>query len=763
MLIFVVMSEADAHKQRTLYVAGGGWGHGVGLSQYGALGRAEAGFLYKEILEFYYHNTDVIAAPEMVPDTVDVRIDVHTSTVFTPTGELSVYMDGTLLDTTSNKLTIKRDNSGWRINSSNTDWCGGLCPGTSLTVSFLDGEPVRVSRTDNGTRSYAHGQFQLTPASAATKNCGSSRANQYCLVIADLSIEQYLYGIGEVSRGWHPEALKAQVVASRSYAVAKIHTREGWGEPFDLYTSGHDQDYRAWDRENRHESERVWVDMVDSTKDVVVLYEGQVATTFYSASNGGHTLSSKARWGSSNPYLISKPDPYDAAPDAAGHPQNPNHAWYREYSYADLSRWFANYTKADLDVGVLQDVQIDTDQPLGHIHEALVTLIGSKRTLEVRDAEGNSYGYRFYYAIQQGCRKTSECKPMRSTRFTVSNTPPDTSPKTVTVPARSDVSVDVTVPSTVPTDATAPSQSTASHLCVTVVNNKVGDDVDSGGVDSDDGVGDVADNDDEPRQVVSDNFPFSDVPSDAPYADAVVWLAEQGITKGVNTVSSNTKDVDMVDMDTGSGSKLFAPDRHVTRVQFALFLWRFSQCHMRDAGDGDAVDMENAGDGDAVGDVGTQDTGVALFRDVSSEAVQAVSWMQRRGITQGCSVDMFCSHQKLTNAQIMTMLWRFSGSPASSHPIPFKDVPRGSYYHVAVNWAVEKNIWVDENYEIHPIIDELINLNPHRPVTRARMAMYLRGLSCSAPTIPTTTPTTTTTTLTTPTIPTTSTRSVCDL
>ena len=56
---------------------GGGWGHGTGLSQFGALGRAEAGFDYEEILAFYYDGTDLTTDPNLVPDDVDVRIAVH--------------------------------------------------------------------------------------------------------------------------------------------------------------------------------------------------------------------------------------------------------------------------------------------------------------------------------------------------------------------------------------------------------------------------------------------------------------------------------------------------------------------------------------------------------------------------------------------------------------------------------------------------------------------------------------------------------------
>ncbi|MYK76266.1 MAG: hypothetical protein F4016_04950, partial [Acidimicrobiaceae bacterium] len=122
---------------------GGGWGHGSGMSQYGALGRAEAGHTYQEILSFYYDSTTLTTDPGLVPDDVDVRIAVHNTTVFRPSGLLTVSMDGQFLDTTVNTLTVRRGNGGWHINSSNIDWCRGFCSGTVLTVSFNDGEVVR--------------------------------------------------------------------------------------------------------------------------------------------------------------------------------------------------------------------------------------------------------------------------------------------------------------------------------------------------------------------------------------------------------------------------------------------------------------------------------------------------------------------------------------------------------------------------------------------------------------------------------------------
>ena len=403
---------------------GGGWGHGTGMSQYGALGRAEAGQTHAEILAFYYDGAELTTDPDLVPDDIDVRIAVHNTTVFRPTGLLTVSMDGRFLDTTVNTLTVRRGDGGWYINSSNIDWCRGFCSGTVLTVSFNDGEHVQVSNTSNGAERYAHGQFQLTPAAAGIANCGSASANQYCLVIGEMTMQQYLYGLEEVPHSWPAEALKSQAVAARSYGAAIIKDRAGWSAPFDLYSSTRDQMYRAWDYE-RDPGHDAWSDQVDATDDTVLTYrptseaEPEVIVAYYSSSNGGHTAANEEPRRDHLPYLLAKPDPYDAALDADGNPQNATHSWTRTYTAEQIRQWLADYPFADLDVGEIVEIYLSAPGPSGRIDDSLVVLVGTERTLEVRNEDGEPYGYRFYYALLRGCRLTDGCQPLLSTKLTL--------------------------------------------------------------------------------------------------------------------------------------------------------------------------------------------------------------------------------------------------------------------------------------------------------------------------------------------------------
>jgi SpoIID/LytB domain protein len=109
---------------------------------------------------------------------------------------------------------------------------------------------------------------------------------------------------------WPLEALKAQAVAARSYALANLVK----GKPFDLYSDQRSQVYTGLSGERSRTSEAV-----RATAGRVVLYGGKVASTLYSSSSGGRTASSVDVFGVVVPYLVSKPDPWDKA--------SPYHRW----------------------------------------------------------------------------------------------------------------------------------------------------------------------------------------------------------------------------------------------------------------------------------------------------------------------------------------------------------------------------------------------------------------------------------------------------
>ena len=132
-------------------------------------------------------------------------------------------------------------------------------------------------------------------------------------VVNILDLEDYVKGVvpHEMSDSWPLEALKAQAVAARSYAVS-LGTKHS-GSHFDICYSTHCQAYSGLTRAGSNSDAAV-----DLTAGQVVLYDGKVAHTYYYSSNGGASESSSNVWPgnqASYPYLLGKEDPYE---DAAG-------------------------------------------------------------------------------------------------------------------------------------------------------------------------------------------------------------------------------------------------------------------------------------------------------------------------------------------------------------------------------------------------------------------------------------------------------------
>jgi stage II sporulation protein D len=269
-------------------ITGHGWGHGVGMSQWGANGFARRGTGYDRILAHYYRGTTIQKAP-----VTKVRV---------------------LLGAGKRKLTIAsaapfrvRERGGKVRNLAAGEHVLG--PGLKVKpksakrrvalkwpIAFLPGEePLRLGKRYRGT-------IHVDVVG------GRLRA------INVVGLEQYLYGVvpAEVPDDWPAEVLKAQAVAARTYALATRKTRG----PFDLFPDVRSQVYRGIDEEVASTSQAV-----DETAGEVLMYEGRPATTYFHSTSGGRTASVADVWPGSNPvpYLVSVEDPYSSL--------SPHHSW----------------------------------------------------------------------------------------------------------------------------------------------------------------------------------------------------------------------------------------------------------------------------------------------------------------------------------------------------------------------------------------------------------------------------------------------------
>ena len=233
-------------------IEGGGFGHGVGMSQYGALGYAQQGTGYQDILAHYYQDTAVQTLTQ--PAEIRIWLGADTSApadfVFTPSGPTDIVVNGTgVIGTAPANKTITVTAASGRFNiaiqdGASFDQVGG--DGNNVYLAY-NGNPIRLDATGN---QYKYGQIELSiPAD-----------NHLRAVLGNLSMEQYLYGLGEVPSSWPADALKAQVIAARTYTLEKYNRlgfiRSDCG--CTLWRDVRDQNYVGYDKETGANGDK-WV------------------------------------------------------------------------------------------------------------------------------------------------------------------------------------------------------------------------------------------------------------------------------------------------------------------------------------------------------------------------------------------------------------------------------------------------------------------------------------------------------------------------
>lgn len=290
-------------------VHGRGFGHGVGMSAYGAYGFAKHGKGYRFILGHYYRGTEIGTVEE--PRVVRVLLGIEAGDV-TFSGATSAC--GRRLDPgrsyeahRNRRRVVLRTAAGRRLAD-----CG-------RRLRAAGGGRIAIA----GYGAY-RGALEAVPT--------ESRSGSLNVVNA-LALEPYVKGVmaNEVPPSWPLAQLRAQSVAIRSIAL----TGGVGGNGFDLYADTRSQVYKGLRSETARTNRAA-----DSTRGQVVMYRGQVAQTFYSACSGGHTESVKNVFGTAIPYLVGVPDPYDH--------YCPLHKWTLRFSGPEISARLGAYLKGRL-------------------------------------------------------------------------------------------------------------------------------------------------------------------------------------------------------------------------------------------------------------------------------------------------------------------------------------------------------------------------------------------------------------------------------
>jgi SpoIID/LytB domain protein len=277
----------DTVTATTYVIRGRGWGHGVGMGQWGAFGQAKRGVRYKKILSHYYPGTKLVEAP-----TTSVRVLLAEGRRTVPITSEAPFriMDG------------KGEIHDLAPGSYLTGTGFGVALDPALPPQVLPG-PLTFLRGNEplllGTKPY-RGNFQL------------QRVHGRLQVVNIVGIDPYIRGVvsEEVPDDWPLEVVKAQAVAARSYALAQAAGRSI------LYSDTRSQVYGGVEAESD-----VGDEAVAATSRQVLMFDGKVATTFFFSSSGGRTADVEDVFigGTPIPYLVSVPDPDDRL--------SPHHRW----------------------------------------------------------------------------------------------------------------------------------------------------------------------------------------------------------------------------------------------------------------------------------------------------------------------------------------------------------------------------------------------------------------------------------------------------
>ena len=340
---------------------GSGYGHGVGMSQVGAFGMAREGKTATEILTHYYSGVEV--AP--VDDSAFLRINIADKIQSVTFSNESLSSDPSIssvlqifpgdlapgvVETATAATTLPLGGSltfsilGQALISSINDPATGA--NTALpqggiwtirwsgTTAFPGENSLLKMKVGSTTKRYRYGQIQIKLISGGLTSAAIIVTNTLRLH------DEYLRGIGEVPSSWPSAALQAQVIAARTFGLAKKDSIRKICD-CNLYSSTQDQNFVGWSKEVEAVYGKKWVDAVsitqpDTNTGLAILYKGKPIFAYYASSTGGVTENVQDVWGTPVPYLLSVPDPWSLDSTI-----NPSYSsWARSISQANMAKAF---------------------------------------------------------------------------------------------------------------------------------------------------------------------------------------------------------------------------------------------------------------------------------------------------------------------------------------------------------------------------------------------------------------------------------------
>ena len=336
----------EATASGEVVVRGHGWGHSLGMSQYGAQGATRLGCSGGDILRTYYPGLKPGSAPMAGLVLVDMLTAGGTAgwaTLLAETDPVTWAVGDTRVDQPAGSTwSVRRSGDGIRVlkgtsTTSTTAFTAG--PGVEVRA-YHPGETVRVRTYTTATAL----RFDRRASQDWTRFRGSTAGLEVREVMADnsrgLAVSKYLHGLAEMPLSWETTTHAVQVVAARSYLLGKFSTAE---QGYVILPSPAHQNWLGATQEEEdlrygsHLRSAVTATTSGSSGTVMVDSSGRLARDLlYTSSHGG--------WSESNAYVYGTPavshlrQVDDSRWDLAS--ANPYRSWAAGLSYAQVASAF---------------------------------------------------------------------------------------------------------------------------------------------------------------------------------------------------------------------------------------------------------------------------------------------------------------------------------------------------------------------------------------------------------------------------------------
>ncbi len=353
-------SDVFARPASGVYaLTGHGWGHGRGMSQWGASAAAADGVREPQITGFYYPGTTRATSSSSPTVRALLTADTGADVIVRHESGLSVRWSG-------QDGTVSTQSLPSSVNGCSAPWWRAYSTGSDISLDRLCGQSWVTWRSPgqvDGNRPVAFRASDDTVDVVRRSGSGfdrkayrgsieANRSGASMLAVNVVALESYLRAVvpNEMPASWSTEALKAQAVAARTYAMREAEDRSG---VFDVYDTTASQVYpgarlydSSWRVVRSYEDSRTDA-AISATAGVHLRYDGRPAFTQFSSSNGGVTSTG------SQPYLTRRSDAWDRSATA-----NTRRNWTDSVSAASLESRYPS-------IGRLERIRVTSREGLG--------------------------------------------------------------------------------------------------------------------------------------------------------------------------------------------------------------------------------------------------------------------------------------------------------------------------------------------------------------------------------------------------------------